>query len=71
MKIRSEKSKILFINPPAMVDLKIHKGLKYPPMGIVFLSAFIRDHGYLAKVFDGTNIGYSIPTITICSESKE
>jgi len=48
-----QKSKILFIHPPSDVKLKIHKGLKYPPMGIAFISAVVREQGHSVRIFDG------------------
>ena len=47
-----EKSKILFIHPPAYTHKKIDAGLKYPPMGIAFLAATAREAGYPIKIFD-------------------
>ncbi|MDD5070128.1 MAG: radical SAM protein [Candidatus Omnitrophica bacterium] len=47
------KPKILFIHPPLVVDLKLQKGLKYPPLGAAFISAYVRSYGYQVKIFDG------------------
>ncbi|MDD5281226.1 MAG: radical SAM protein [Candidatus Omnitrophica bacterium] len=44
--------KILFIHPPSNVNLKIQKGLKYPPLGIAFISAVSLEEGHNVRVFD-------------------
>lgn len=46
------RSKILLIHPPANTGLKIQKGLKYPPLGIAFLGAVVREKGYQVRIFD-------------------
>jgi len=46
-------ARILLIHPPAMVDLKVQKNLMYPPMGIAFLAAVVREAGHEVKLFDG------------------
>lgn len=48
----NQEIKILLIQPPTNINLKIESGLKYPPMGIAFLAAAIRDQGYSVKIFD-------------------
>jgi radical SAM superfamily enzyme YgiQ (UPF0313 family) len=50
--MKRHKTKILFIQPPVDTDLKIQRGLKYPPLGIAFLSAAVREKGYDVKIFD-------------------
>ena len=44
--------KILFIHPPVNVNLKIQKGLKYPPLGIAFVSAACLEQGHDVQIFD-------------------
>ncbi|MBU0547135.1 MAG: B12-binding domain-containing radical SAM protein [Candidatus Omnitrophica bacterium] len=44
--------KILFVHPPANVNLKIQKGLKYPPLGIAFVSAVTLEQGHNVRIFD-------------------
>lgn len=48
-----KKARILFIHPPATTGLKIQKGLRYPPLGIAFLSAVVRKSGAEVRIFDG------------------
>lgn len=50
--MENSENKILLIQPPVNVDMKIEGGLKYPPMGITFLAATIREKGYAVKIFD-------------------
>lgn len=45
-------TRILLVHPPSRVDQKILEGLRYPPMGIVFLAAVVREGGYSVKLFD-------------------
>ena len=44
--------KILFIHPPSNVNLKIQKGLKYPPLGIAFVAAVSLEQGHNVRIFD-------------------
>ena len=44
--------KILFIHPPSNVNLKIQKGLKYPPLGIAFVAAISLEQGHNVRIFD-------------------
>lgn len=44
--------KILFIHPPVNVNLKIQQGLKYPPLGIAFVSAVTLEQGHNVLIFD-------------------
>lgn len=46
------KTKILLMHPAAQVDLKIQEGLKYPPLGLAFLSSVARNKGYSVQLFD-------------------
>lgn len=45
-------TKILFVHPHSAIDQRILEGLKYPPMGIAFLSAVARESGYDVHIFD-------------------
>lgn len=46
------KNRILFIHPPLISQSRVEIGLKYPPMGIVFLAAIVRQNGYSVKIID-------------------
>jgi len=47
-----KNNKILFIHPAAIVDLQIGSNLKFPPMGLAYLAAVVRDYGYPTMIFD-------------------
>ncbi len=44
--------KILFVHPAANLNLKIQKGLRYPPLGIAFLSAVVLEQRHDVRIFD-------------------
>ena len=44
--------KILFIHPAADINLKIQEGLKYPPLGVAFISAVALEQGHSVRIFD-------------------
>ena len=55
--------KILFIHPPVNVNLKIQKGLKYPPLGIAFISAASLKQGHNVQIFDANVIKNPFQTL--------
>ncbi len=44
--------KILFVHPAANLNLKIQNGLKYPPLGIAFISAVALEQKHDVRIFD-------------------
>src|SRR3989344_6845988 len=55
--------KILFIQPPAILEGDLLKNMKYPPLGIASIAGYIRSKNYDVDLYDAYSLNGTVKTI--------
>ncbi len=55
--------RVLFIQPPAVLEEDLLKHIKYPPLGIASIAGYIRSRGYPVDLYDAYSLNGTIKTI--------
>ena len=55
--------RVLFIQPPAVLEGGLLKHIKYPPLGLASIAGYVRSKGYIVDLYDAYSLSGTVKTI--------